>query len=160
MVPLIQPVSALHIFHSSSSSAIQNLEVTLAAFHTLTLHVQSPTNPIKPNSSLHLAYIDCFLCPLLPLVQTTFISQLGYCTSLLNDLFTATLVSFQLHSPPTVKVVRSDLSLLHKTLQLLSIAVRIKSQILNRQFIREIQMANMHTKKVYLISNKNIIKPK
>lgn len=115
------------IFHNSSSFAIQNLEVSFAAFLTLTLHTQSPTIPIKP-VAVYICYTStAFSVPHYPLIQPVFISKLNYCTSILTDLFAVTLVPSNLFS--TCKVVRSCLFPLHKTFHLLSIALRKKSQI-------------------------------
>lgn len=116
-----------------------------------TLSLQQVLSSLTPVYIWHTS--TAFSVPQYPLIQPIFISKLNYYTSLLTDLFTVTLAPSNLSS--TCKVVRSCLSPLHKTFHLLSIALRKKSQIFSGQFVNEIQMANVHTKKtVYSLVTK------
>lgn len=84
----------------------------------------SPSS-MKPRSTLYLASFHCFLCPLLPLSDNHLSTRLlhwppkwsFHCHSCL----------FPTYSPPTKWW--DHISLLHKTLQLLSITLRMKSQV-------------------------------
>nr|KAF6489914.1 hypothetical protein HJG59_010309 [Molossus molossus] len=125
------------------------MEVILAAF--LTLHIQSSASLIKPNANLHPPDIHCLFCLLLPSGPTVFISD--YHTSHPPDLVTAAFVPSDLLC--THHQSGGIMSLPIQNLQMLSIALRKKSQIFSRQIIKEILITIMHTEKeIYLINNK------